>query len=249
MAGGAQARCPSPVVHRPSLLGIPHYNDSHGPDHLHAPRTASGGADLVPVSPHHPGRCSAVVLAAGGSRRMGGRNKLLLPVAGVPMVRRVAAAALGSGADPVVVVTGHQAGAVAGALHGLPVTIVHHGGFATGLAGSLGRGLAALPADVTAALVCLGDMPWIEARHLERLLAARENTAGGSIWVPTRAGRRGNPVLWSRQWFPVLMALEGDRGGRAIIAAHPPGLREVPMPDDAIHRDIDAPGDLPRDAG
>ncbi|MDZ7753388.1 MAG: nucleotidyltransferase family protein [Gammaproteobacteria bacterium] len=201
------------------------------------------------MSPHHPGRCGAVVLAAGGSSRMGGRNKLLLPVAGVPMVRRVAAAALGSEADPVVVVTGHEADAVAGALAGLAVTMVHNPDFATGLAGSLGRGLEALPEDVTAALVCLGDMPWIEARHLERLLAARDGTAQGSVWVPTWAGRRGNPVLWSSQWFPALMALEGDRGGRAIIAARPPGLREVPMPDDAIHCDIDAPGDLPPDAG
>ncbi len=176
---------------------------------------------------------------------MEGRNKLLLPVAGVPMVRRVAAAALNSRADPVVVVTGHDAAAVAAALNGLPVTTVHHGGFATGLAGSLGRGLEALPVDVTAALVCLGDMPWVEARHLDRLLAAREDTAGGSVWVPTWAGRRGNPVLWSRAWFPALQGLEGDRGGRAIMAADPPGLREVPMADDAIHRDVDAPDDLP----
>lgn len=195
----------------------------------------------------HPpgGRCGAVVLAAGGSRRMGGRNKLLLPVAGAPMVRRVADAAVASRADTVVVVTGHQAGAVTAALAGLALTIVHNRDFATGLAGSLARGLQALPLDVTAALVCLGDMPWVEARHLDRLLAAREDTAGGSVWVPTWAGRRGNPVLWSRAWFPTLVALEGDGGGRAILAAGPAGLREVAMGDDAIHRDVDAPEDLP----
>jgi len=174
---------------------------------------------------------------------MGGRNKLLLPLAGVPMVRRVTAAVLASRIDTVVVVTGHQPAAVTAALDGLAVTIVHNRHFATGLAGSLGRGLEALPMDVAAALVCLGDMPWVEARHLDRLLAAREGSRGGSVWVPTWAGRRGNPVLWSRPWFPILQALEGDRGGRAIIAAEPPGLREVAMADDAIHRDVDTPDD------
>jgi molybdenum cofactor cytidylyltransferase len=88
---------------------------------------------------------AAIVLAAGRSRRMGGTNKLLAPVSGAPMVRRVAETALASAASPVIVVTGHQADAVEAALAGLDLTIVHNPDHAAGLAGSLKTGLAALP--------------------------------------------------------------------------------------------------------
>jgi molybdenum cofactor cytidylyltransferase len=92
-------------------------------------------------------RIAGLVLAAGRSSRMGPRNKLLEPVGGETIVRRVAATAIASGAEPVIVVTGHEAASVAGALHRLDVTIVANPDYADGLSTSLRIGLRALRAD------------------------------------------------------------------------------------------------------
>ncbi|HZU90931.1 MAG TPA: molybdopterin-binding/glycosyltransferase family 2 protein, partial [Stellaceae bacterium] len=117
-------------------------------------------------------RIAILLLAAGQSRRMGGPNKLLSPVGGVPMVAHVARRLLASRARPVVAVLGKDAEAVDAALGKLPVERVHNPDFAQGLSSSLKRGIAALPEDVDGVVVCLGDMPLVAGRHIERLIAA-----------------------------------------------------------------------------
>src|SRR5688572_2931393 len=106
-------------------------------------------------------RIAAVILAAGRSTRMGGPNKLLAEIGGRPLVRIAAEEALASRARPVIVVTGHQRDKVEAALDDLKVERVHNPYFAEGLSTSLKAGLAALPADVDGAVVCLGDMPQV----------------------------------------------------------------------------------------
>jgi len=182
---------------------------------------------------------AAIVLAAGRSSRMGGPNKLLAPVSGVAMVRRVAQTALASAASPVIVVTGHQSGEVEAALAGLDVTIVHNPDFADGLAGSLRTGLLALPPESEAFVVCLADMPLIEPTHIDKLIAAFDATEGRAICVPVHAGRRGNPVLWSRRFIPEMLELEGDEGARRLLEAHAGAVAEVPVASDAIFADFD----------
>lgn len=181
---------------------------------------------------------AAIVLAAGMATRMG-RNKLLISIDGSPLVCRVADAALETGLEPVVVVTGHEAEAIRRALAGRPVLFAHNPRFAEGLAESLKSGLAALPAEATGALVCLGDMPAVGAAHMSRIVAAFDPTGGGTICVPTHGGRRGNPVLFARQLFAEMGALSGDVGARGLMAKHPGLVREVPMDDDAVLTDLD----------
>jgi molybdenum cofactor cytidylyltransferase len=183
---------------------------------------------------------AAIVLAAGRSSRMGATNKLLATVAGTPMVRRVAETALASSAAPVIVVTGHQAEAVAAALTGLGVTTVHNPDYASGLAGSLKTGLAALPPDADAFVVCLADMPLIEPAHIDSLIAAFD-AADRPICVPIHAGRRGNPVLWARRYIPDMLALEGDQGARPLLDTHADTITEVPVGTDTIFADFDTP--------
>ncbi|MEO5373392.1 MAG: nucleotidyltransferase family protein [Alphaproteobacteria bacterium] len=187
----------------------------------------------------------AIVLAAGLSSRMSGRNKLLLPVGGRPMVTRVVMAALESRAAPVIVVTGHDRAAVEAALRDLPVGLVHAADHALGLSASLRRGLEALPAEVTGAVVCLGDMPGVTADHIDALIDAVAAGPSTEVLVPTFAGRRGNPVLWGRAHFAALQAVTGDRGGRDLMRTVP--VREVPVADDGVLRDIDSPADLARE--
>ena len=190
---------------------------------------------------------AAVVLAAGRSRRFGRANKLLRPVAGTPMVRRVVETALESRARPVIVVTGHEADAIEAALAGLPLVLARNPDYGSGLASSLGVGIATVPADCAAALVLLGDMPHVQPATLAALVAALDPHAGRTVAVPTFRGRRGNPVIWHRTHFSALMKLEGDRGARALLATLGDAVRAVPVADPGIHVDFDSEDAMSRD--
>jgi molybdenum cofactor cytidylyltransferase len=195
-------------------------------------------ADIVPP---HPKRIAAVVLAAGRSTRMRGPNKLLAEIARRPLVRIVAEEALASRADPVIVVAGHQRAEVEKALAGLRVRIVHNPDFAEGLGTSLRAGIAAVPADSDAAIVCLGDMPRVDAALMNRLIAAFDPDRGALVVVPTFEGKRGNPVLWSRRFFPDLMAIEGDVGARHLIGRYSEAVAELTVEGKATLVDVDTP--------
>ena len=185
-------------------------------------------------------RIGGVVLAAGLSRRMG-RNKLIAEVGGKTLVRHAAEAALAGGLDPVVVVTGHQAGEIEKALAGLPVGFVHNPGFADGLSTSLKTGIGSLPADCAGAMVLLGDMPGVTHELVTRVGAAFDPAKGRSICVATAQAERGHPVLWGRQFFAELMRLSGDMGARVLMAAHADNIIEVVAGDAGPITDIDTP--------
>jgi len=192
-----------------------------------------------------PGRSlAALVLAAGRSTRMGGPNKLLAEIGGRPLVRIAVEQALTSQARPVIVVTGHQRERVAAALAGLDVTLVHNPDYAEGMSTSVKVGIAAVPADADGAIVCLGDMPQVDAKLIDRLLAAFDPEKGALVVVPTIDGKRGNPVVWSRRFFPELAALGGDVGARHLIASYPEAVAEVPVAGRAALVDVDTPDAL-----
>jgi molybdenum cofactor cytidylyltransferase len=189
-------------------------------------------------------RVAALVLAAGRSTRMGGPNKLLAEIGGKPLVRIVTEQALASRAAPVVVVTGHERAKVEAVLAGLSVRFVHNPDYAAGLSTSLKAGLAALPAEADGAIVCLGDMPQVTAGLIDRMVDAFDPERGALVVVPTIEGKRGNPVVWSRRFFPDLMALEGDVGARHLIATYADVVAEVPVEDSAALTDVDTPDAL-----
>ncbi|MDI4658357.1 nucleotidyltransferase family protein, partial [Xanthobacter autotrophicus] len=185
---------------------------------------------------------AAVILAAGRSARMGqGINKLMEEVGGVPVIRRVAQAALASNARPVIIVTGHERGRIAAALEGLDVTFAHNPDHASGMASSLRAGISAVPETAAGALVVLGDMPLLGADVIDRLIAAHAPDEGRFICVPVEDGQRGHPVLWSRRYFADLGALEGDVGARHILAANQDVVAEVAIADAGAFLDVDTP--------
>jgi molybdenum cofactor cytidylyltransferase len=186
-------------------------------------------------------RIAAVVLAAGRSTRMGGANKLVAEIGGRPLVRIAAEAALASRADPVIVVTGHQRERIEAALKGLPVRLVHNPDFAQGLGTSVRAAIAAVPAEPDGVVVCLGDMPQVDAALIDALIAAFDPEKGALAVMPVIDGRRGNPVLWSRRFFPDLMAIEGDVGARHLIDRYGEAVVEVPVAGRAALVDVDTP--------
>jgi molybdenum cofactor cytidylyltransferase len=189
-------------------------------------------------------KVAAIVLAAGRSTRMGGPNKLLAELNGRKLARIATERALASKAQEVIVVTGHQADLIEQALAGLKVKFVRNPDFAAGLASSVKAGIAAVSSEADGAVVCLGDMPLIDAGLIDRLIEAFAPDRGQLIVVPVAEGRRGNPVLWSRRFFKELMTLEGDIGARHLIAKHAEAVAEVPVEGEGAFLDIDTPQGL-----
>jgi len=182
---------------------------------------------------------AALVLAGGGSTRMG-RPKALLPLAGRTMLATVVARLLESPVDRVVVVLGAQAAAVRRRAN-LPadrrLSLVVNRGWRWGLASSLRRGLRACT-GAEAVVVALGDQPGLDPRTVGRLVAAFR--AGAPLAVPVRGKRRGHPVLFARALFPALARLQGDVGAREVVAQHWPHAARIPA---RLPRDLDTPGD------
>ncbi len=186
------------------------------------------------------GPAAALVLAAGQSRRMGQDNKLLALFDGEPLVRRSVRVALASKASPVIVVTGHMEDDIRRALEGLEVIFAHNPDFADGLSSSLKRGLGEVPAGAAGVLVMLADMPGIDAAALDKLLAAFDPAAGQGIVLPTASGKRGNPVIWAREYFTDLQSLSGDTGARHLLADHDAAVHRVEIGQDVLI-DVDTP--------
>jgi molybdenum cofactor cytidylyltransferase len=184
---------------------------------------------------------AALILAAGRGTRMGGPNKLLAELHGKALVRIVAEQLLQSKASSVTVVTGHQAAEVEQALIGLDVTFVHNPDFPDGIASSVKAGIAAVPRDADGVVVCLADMPLIDATLIDRLIDAFAPERGHLIAAPVSDGRRGNPVLWSRRFFAELMTLDGDVGARNLIVKHAQAVADVAVDGPGAFLDIDTP--------
>jgi molybdenum cofactor cytidylyltransferase len=209
------------------------------------PREKAPATPRTGAAPRSAPTIAAIVLAAGRSRRMAPHNKLLVADrTGKPMIARVVDNVLSSKARPILVVTGHQSEQVQHALGGRPVRYVHADDYAEGLSASLKSGIAAVPEECAAALVCLGDMPLVTGRMIDRLLATYDPDEGRLIVLPTFRGKQGNPMLWDRQFFPEILQISGDSGARFLLGKHLEVVTEVEMADDAVLRDFDTTDSL-----
>jgi molybdenum cofactor cytidylyltransferase len=124
------------------------------------------------------------------------------------------------------------------------VRYVHAPDYAEGLSASLKAGIAAVPEDCAAAVVCLGDMPLVTGRMIDRLLSNYDPEEGRKIVLPTFRGKQGNPMLWDRQFFREILQISGDSGARFLLSKHLEALAEVEMADDAVLRDFDTTDSL-----
>ena len=176
---------------------------------------------------------AGVVLAAGGSRRMG-HPKQLLPLGGRPLLQHALDAAAASGLGEIVLVLGHEAEAIRRAV-ALPARarVVVNSAWADGQGGSLARGLAAIGRDAPAAAVLLGDQPDVDADLIDRVVAAfrgDRDTALRPVWRDSNgAAHPGHPVVLARRSWAEIATLDGDRGARELFRRHPDWVRELPL--------------------
>jgi molybdenum cofactor cytidylyltransferase len=188
---------------------------------------------------------AGVVLAAGLSRRMGA-HKPLLPFGGEPMVARVVDAVRTAGAACVAVVTGHRADAVAVALAGRDVLLVHNPHYRDGeMLSSVQAGVRAVAQSCGAALLALGDQPAIGPATIASLIAAWRGTSA-AIVSPVYDGRGGHPVLISSRLFDELLRLDSSESLKTLMRRHVEDTLKLEVDDPGVLTDVDTPADYER---
>jgi molybdenum cofactor cytidylyltransferase len=190
---------------------------------------------------------SAMVLAAGRSRRMGAQ-KLLLPYRGQPLIAHVVDEVLGSPVDHVIVVTGKEGSSIVEALADRRVHIVANTNPNDEMLHSVRCGLSAIPDEAEAAMVALGDQPGITADIVARLVRSFQATPRGIV-VPTHKGQRGHPLLFAMRYRREILASHEGRGLRGLLEAHPQDVRELEFGTVGVLEDIDLPQDYARAIG
>ena len=185
------------------------------------------------------GGIAAIILAAGLSKRAGPTNKLLFDIEGRPMIAKVVAQVIEVGLEPVVVVTGHELEAITEALDGFDIQHIHNFDYRKGMGSSISRGVEALEENIEGAMICLGDMPWVQNLTLKRIVGSFYPEVGREICRPVCRGMRGNPVLFARRHFEGLMKLKGDSGGKSLIEQNSRVVFNVDVDDAGVLRDLD----------
>jgi len=191
---------------------------------------------------------AAVLLAAGASTRFGS-PKMLAPVGGEPLLRRVARAFVEAGFAEVAVVLAPGAGAVAATLEGLGVLPVTNPRPAEGMLSSVRAGLSALGGRFGRVAVTPADLPGLTAPVLERLLAALPAVPAAALAVPTAGGRRGHPLVLPAALVPRLLAWGPERRLSDLLLEPDVDVHEVPGFGPEVFRDVDVPADLPGAGG
>ncbi len=181
---------------------------------------------------------SAVVLAAGMSRRMG-TPKQLLRLAGETILEHTLKNVRASAVSEIVLVLGFAADSVEKEISTERVKIVHNQDYQHGMGTSLRIGLAAVDARSNAALIVLADQPFVRPETINQLIAYHQESRP-QITIPMYKGFRGNPVLLDRSVFAELQSLTGDVGCRAIFGSHVESIRKLPVDDIGILLDIDS---------
>ena len=188
---------------------------------------------------------SAIILAAGESRRMGVQNKLLLQIDSEVLIRKFVKSVSNSLVDAVLVVVGFEAEKIKAVLHDQSVKFVENPSYEEGMTTSIQSGVKASSNESTGLMICLADMPFAETSDLNLLIQAfndYRSTESSLIIVPVFQGKRGNPVLFSEVFREKILTHKGE-GCREIVRQFPHYVKEVSMENDNLLRDIDTPED------
>ena len=183
---------------------------------------------------------SAILLAAGESKRMG-RPKLLLPFGKGTVLGQTIDNLLSSKVDEVIVVLGYRAQEMIKAIANRPVKVVVNPIYHQGMSTSIITGLNLVDDKAQRLMIALADQPLINNKTFNRLI---EESLGADkcIIIPIYGGKRGNPIIFSAKYKEELLSLKGDVGGRQIIRQHPDDILEVAADSESINIDIDTMG-------
>lgn len=184
---------------------------------------------------------SAILLAAGESKRMG-QPKQLLPFRGSTILGQIMENLLPSQAAEIIVVLGSQAEKIMPQISREPVKIVVNPDFEQGMSSSIKCGLSRISAAADGVMIVLGDQPLIEKETIDLLIEKHRQSERGII-LPVYKGLRGHPVIFTMKYKDELMRLTGDIGGKQIVERHPSDVLEVEVDCESVVISIDAESD------
>ena len=192
---------------------------------------------------------SAVILAAGESRRIGKQNKLLLPVGGESLLVKLVKSVCTSDVGQVLVVIGYEADKIRLELKDLPLSFVYNPNFSEGMTTSIKSGVKEVSRDCDGLLICLADMPLINTSDINQLIHAYvQNRIKEKrlIVVPVFQGHRGNPVLFSSEFRSNILEHKKESGCKGVIMNNSKSVKEIEMDDDNMLLDVDTLEDYQR---
>ena len=191
-------------------------------------------------------KIAGIILAAGGSSRMGDQNKLLQLIDGMPMVKKVVESCLHSNLSSIYVVLGHDSEWINNCISTEGINFVNNEDWRLGMASSINSGIGAMNNDFDGAMILLGDMPYIETKLIDQMIELFQEY---KIVVPVKNGRQGNPVLFSSTFFNDLQSLDGDKGAKRVIQENFSSVVPTHVMTNAIFRDIDTPQQMKDSVG
>ena len=185
---------------------------------------------------------SAVILAAGESRRMGKQNKLLLPIGGEALLVKLVASVCASNVGQVLVVIGHEAEKIRRELNEFPLNFVYNPNFSEGMTTSIKYGVKEVSNECDGLMICLGDMPFINTSEINKLIHAyaKNRIKGkGLIVVPVFKRQRGNPVLFSIEFRNDILEHKKKSGCKEVIMKNSDSVMEIEMDTQNMILDVD----------
>ena len=195
---------------------------------------------------------SAILLAAGQSKRMKGENKLLKKIDGVAILNYAVKNILGSTIDEIIIVLGHEKEIVENIIpKNKKIKLVYNKNYKSGIASSIQTGLNFISTKSKAFFVCLGDMPNVNQNIYNKLIKTKnkynkklKSNLRKEIVIPTYNNQEGNPVLFSIFMKKKIMEIKGDAGAKKIIELSREKVLNVPLKSDGIILDFDTKEDF-----
>ena len=185
---------------------------------------------------------SAILLAAGKSKRMNGENKLIKEIQGIPLIKHSVKNILFSSIDELIVVLGYQKEIIEKLIDkNEKIKFVFNKNFESGMASSIKTGLNNLSKKTEAFFICLGDMPMVSHDIYNQLIKSKDNK---EIIVPTYKGQQGNPVLFNKSMKEKIIAITGDVGAKKILELNKDKILNLEINDQSITKSLNTQDDF-----
>ena len=188
-------------------------------------------------------KIAVTILAAGGSKRMGEFNKLLLLIDDRPMIYSVCKMVLDAKVNQIILVTGYQNKKVEKSIPKGIYTIVNNVEWENGMMSSIYAGMSRLDKDVEGNMIVLGDMPLISTRTINKIIEEFKKNNGNHIVYPVYNSRQANPVIFPRKYFPEILSSKGDKGCKKVLKKYPGDALGIPINTDEVIIDCDTRDD------
>ena len=195
---------------------------------------------------------SAVLLAAGQSKRMNGENKLTKEIQGAPLIKHSVKSILASSIDELIVVLGHQKETIEKLIDkNKKIKFVYNKNYKNGISSSIQTGLRIISKKMEAFFICLGDMPDVNQNIYNKMIKTKLNynkklksNFKKEIFIPTYEKKNGNPVLFTKHMKEKIMQISGDDGAKELIEIYKSKALHIPVKNRGITLDFDIQEDF-----